>query len=535
MRRRSLFALAAAPGISVAIGALFAFACTDTETPARGKRGATFTTAADAIATTSGTSGTIVVPIGAYVTSWWAHAAAGGAGGTVTIAPTGPREYPTCYTSAAATCRDAGPAITIPAGAAFSMEVPVLAGNADELGAGTTFIFSGTDSYAITVNGPGGSADAAAPPSDAGASDAANAADAADAADSGQPDAGNNMPLVLTPNEAPATLTNGTVTTKGTFANGGSCGTGTPTVVLTGTGYTASGTSVACTSGVVQWVNPAYNSALGTSAPGFDAGSGDPDITVTISTTGGACPSGCSSTGIANSMHFAATNNPIAFWFRGDNTNAGTAGGAVTSWPSLFGLNDAGALITLHPAGDGGVSTIAVNGIQAPTFDGGVWMAAGGQVCPGSSFSVTLDMVACAKTTDDVAAAFVQGSQPSGQAAIGLDPATTGAGIFSDLFIGSTTSSNTPVTPNSCHSIGSSLSSIGANILVLDGVITPGSRGALNSPSTDFYIGNYRQSNADGPTYALTAMDLIGKCKGADNATDIIQTTQMFKRIWNTN
>lgn len=170
MKRRTLAALAV---LSTPI-ALFACAQRD-DVPRRRAAAAYPNPTVDALATTSGTSGTFVVPSGAYVTSWWAHAAAGGAGGTVTIAPSGPGSYPTCYASDASTCRDAGPSITIPAGVAFSLEIPTLKGGADELGAGSVFVFAGTDSFAITVNGPGGSGDAAAPPTDAGASDAADA------------------------------------------------------------------------------------------------------------------------------------------------------------------------------------------------------------------------------------------------------------------------------------------------------------------------------------------------------------------------
>lgn len=123
----------------------------------------------DTFSYAAGTSGTFVVPVGVYVIGWWAHSTAGG---TASFTPTGPREFPTCaswdagpdpYDAAAdtgpdlfdaappATCRATGSSITIPAGSSFGLSVPVLAGNVDELGAGTTFVFTSTDSYVVTM------------------------------------------------------------------------------------------------------------------------------------------------------------------------------------------------------------------------------------------------------------------------------------------------------------------------------------------------------------------------------------------------
>jgi hypothetical protein len=119
----------------------------------------------------SGTSGTYVVPVGYAVVEWWAHNTT--SGGTVTIAPSGPREYSACSTwdagpdpydaaadtgpdtfdaAAPSTCRDAGPSIVIPAATGFGLQIPTLTGSPDELGEGTVFVFTGTDSYVITLH-----------------------------------------------------------------------------------------------------------------------------------------------------------------------------------------------------------------------------------------------------------------------------------------------------------------------------------------------------------------------------------------------
>ncbi len=119
----------------------------------------------------SGTSGTYIVPAGYAVVEWWAHNTT--SGGTVTIAPSGPREYSTCtswdagpdlYDAAADTgpdpydaapltnCRDAGSPIVIPAGVGYGLRIPTLTGSPDELGEGTVFVFASTDSYIITLH-----------------------------------------------------------------------------------------------------------------------------------------------------------------------------------------------------------------------------------------------------------------------------------------------------------------------------------------------------------------------------------------------
>jgi hypothetical protein len=119
----------------------------------------------------SGTSGTYTVPSGYFVTSWWAHNTSGG--GTVTITPSGPGEYNPCdagYDAAgpdansidggedAASLSDAGPqcafalaAITVPAASAYGNGVPVLRAGQDELGPGSIFVFTSTDSYVVTL------------------------------------------------------------------------------------------------------------------------------------------------------------------------------------------------------------------------------------------------------------------------------------------------------------------------------------------------------------------------------------------------
>jgi hypothetical protein len=107
--------------------------------PAKGHRLlASWAPGTDAFFYQSDTSGTYTVPSGAYVTSWSAHSTSGA---TVAITPSGPNIVDA----------QAGTNITIPAGSAYNMSKPALAGNANELGAGTVFVFTGTDAYVITM------------------------------------------------------------------------------------------------------------------------------------------------------------------------------------------------------------------------------------------------------------------------------------------------------------------------------------------------------------------------------------------------
>lgn len=80
----------------------------------------------------AGTSGTYTVPAGAYATGLTCYSAAGG---TLVITPVG---------------QGAGPSITIPAGVPFSMAEPLL-GTANQLNAGSTLAFTGTDSYVVVL------------------------------------------------------------------------------------------------------------------------------------------------------------------------------------------------------------------------------------------------------------------------------------------------------------------------------------------------------------------------------------------------
>ena len=86
----------------------------------------------------SGTSGTVTVPAGTYVTGVGAYATTAG---TLVITPNGQ----------GVTAPVAGPSIPIPAGVGWSMLVPVLIRAPQELGAGTIFVFTGTTSYTITL------------------------------------------------------------------------------------------------------------------------------------------------------------------------------------------------------------------------------------------------------------------------------------------------------------------------------------------------------------------------------------------------
>lgn len=85
----------------------------------------------------AGASGTVTVPAGRAVTGVTAHAT--GSGATLTIAAKGDN------TPADST----GDSIPIPAGTSISFGVPVIEEDVDQLGPGTVFTFTGTDSYLV--------------------------------------------------------------------------------------------------------------------------------------------------------------------------------------------------------------------------------------------------------------------------------------------------------------------------------------------------------------------------------------------------
>ena len=84
----------------------------------------------------AGASGTVTVPTSTFVTGFSCHATSAG---TLTIAPSGPD----------VTSPVTGPSIPIPAGTSLSVSAPTLHGQQDELGDGTVFTFTGTDSYIV--------------------------------------------------------------------------------------------------------------------------------------------------------------------------------------------------------------------------------------------------------------------------------------------------------------------------------------------------------------------------------------------------
>jgi hypothetical protein len=131
--------------------------------------GFTGTPAADSFTYAAGTAGTYIVPAGFAATSVWAHNTSGG--GTLTIAPSGPRELSACaafdagiydagpdadaaapsWWGDAGTCLAAGASIVIPAASDYELAIPTISGGPDELGDGTVFVFTGTDSYVVTL------------------------------------------------------------------------------------------------------------------------------------------------------------------------------------------------------------------------------------------------------------------------------------------------------------------------------------------------------------------------------------------------
>lgn len=110
----------------------------------------------------AGSSGSVAVPAGSYVTSVRAHAAAadGGSAASVVVTPSGRYNLLPCnedggpYDAAAvdaSACALMGQTVPLGLGDNFEWRVPVLRGAPDELGEGTTFVFTGTDSYVITL------------------------------------------------------------------------------------------------------------------------------------------------------------------------------------------------------------------------------------------------------------------------------------------------------------------------------------------------------------------------------------------------
>jgi hypothetical protein len=147
--------------LALAAIAWFAYGCSTTREPARVGL-STSGTVADPYSYASGTSGTYTVPAGYYVTSWWAHNTT--SGGTVTITATSPNWLGACYDAGVidagdggvivldgGPCVGPGTTITIPAGTQYQQTVPTLVGVPDELGSGTVFVFTSTDSYVVTL------------------------------------------------------------------------------------------------------------------------------------------------------------------------------------------------------------------------------------------------------------------------------------------------------------------------------------------------------------------------------------------------
>jgi hypothetical protein len=110
----------------------------------------------------AGVSGAVVVPVGSYVTSVRAHTSAtdSGTAASIAITPSGRYNLQPCnedggpYDAAAvdaSACALIGATIPLGLGDNFEIRIPVLRGAPDELGEGTTFIFTGTDSYVLTL------------------------------------------------------------------------------------------------------------------------------------------------------------------------------------------------------------------------------------------------------------------------------------------------------------------------------------------------------------------------------------------------
>lgn len=508
MKRRTLAALAV---LSTPI-ALFACAQRD-DVPRRRAAAAYPNPTVDALATTSGTSGTFVVPSGAYVTSWWAHAAAGGAGGTVTIAPSGPGSYATCYVSDAATCRDAGPAITIPAGVAFTLEIPTLKGGADELGAGSVFVFAGTDSFAITVNGPAGSAIV-----DAGV-------------DSGPVDAGpGNMPLVLTPPEAFAS--GGTITNY-VFANSGACGSGTPTVTVGG--VAATGVTCTGTPGAGHWTNPANSVGNG----GLNGSSAS--LSVVITTTGGACPSGCSSFGAQNGIYYLAQNVASLGWYRSDSFPTGptTWGGDGGPWPDLSG-NSVSLFANAGAGNSSSVTNLSVlNGLVAVQYRTSAGTAtyaastigldAGARSCPaGSAFSVAnIICPTLSAAQQGWAGVATESTNPS--PGTNVTATATAASGGSDYSTAATTGSNGTITSGSCYRNGYVAN--GASTFAITGsTVTTGTAGSTGTP-TQLEIGG--GGTLPLPTFYANGLvvEVLFTCHAVTQA-DLKQQLNAMQAVW---
>jgi hypothetical protein len=107
--------------------ALAAGAAGAATTPGRMKLGAS------GLVYAAGVSGTYTVPVGNFATGVSCHASAPGV--SLTITPVG---------------KPAGPAIPVPEGSAFGLTEPLI-GTANQLAAGSTLAFAGTDAYVVIL------------------------------------------------------------------------------------------------------------------------------------------------------------------------------------------------------------------------------------------------------------------------------------------------------------------------------------------------------------------------------------------------
>lgn len=369
-------------------------------------------------------------------------------------------------------------------------------------------------SYDINLAGDTG------PLPDAGPVDSGSDTGADSGTDSGT-DSGSPpiMSAFLTPNDGPSS--GGTVITN--TLTGGGCGTGTPTVVFSASGYSASATSISCNSGtgITTFTSPAFN--VTTSSPG--------DITVTITTSGGTA----ASTGHLNSFHFLDSTNPWQAMYRGDSLASGT----VTTWASNNSAR------TLTPTNSPVTTTVSGMNALALVSASTQYLSLGSDMCVnpvdgGGAITGNFTMVAIACTpaslnglTNDIIGSFAMTGTTS-EFGLGFDESANKWAFSSDLFSATASTASSTITTSSCYRVGASLNQATnlAHIVLGSTFGTPVSMDAIILPQNNFFIGAYRQGSTVSATFTGTLAELDVKC--ALDSDAVIQTElDDMKLSWN--
>jgi hypothetical protein len=187
----------------------------------------------------------------------------------------------------------------------------------------------------------------------------------------------------------------------------------------------------------------------------------DTNQTVVITTTGGACPSGCTSTGIPNSIRYLDQNHPSIAWHRGDSL-VSLDGGWASTWADLSGN---GFTLTASIGGSGTlpITLTSLNGATVPTFlatkqqyatattdilDGGTFA----HLC-GTGSPVAIASIIC-PTLTSAQQGFATVMTGAASPGINVTSTATAAGGGSDYFTAATTGANGSIVSGSCYRVG---------------------------------------------------------------------------------